>query len=421
MQLSLTSRSSKVIFALLCLLAGGVLEVWNLRLYAASREYQGLTVPVLQKAVVLDPWNSEYAHLLGRSYLYGEQDFGLARSAMTRAVSLNPHNARYWLDLASIDQITGDFSAQERDLQAAHAAEPTMPDVSWEIANFDLLRGDELGAFHNLATVEEYSPQLRKQAIQLSWRAKPDADVLLQYVPHTVDTLSVFLNVLCERQNLPEAAKVWQTLVSLHQPLNPGSVQNYLSTLLAYDHRQIEQAQKVWNDYLQTNPEVAEYVNPDNLVVNGGFEHDVLGGGFDWQYYKRSHVNVAQESAIFHSGSRSLSVSFDGSDIQDFGILQYVPVKPNTRYVLRAFVRADNILGSSGPRLSVVDSYGSGQRFYTGDDILGSTVWSAQGGSFTTRPDTHMVTIMLLRDPPYDPIKGSLWLDDVSITPEEHQ
>ncbi len=269
--------------------------------------------------------------------------------------------------------------------------------------------------------MEEYSPQLRKQAIQLSWRVKPDADVLLQYVPHTVDALSAFLNVLYEQQNLPEAAKVWQTLVSLHQPLNPGYVQNYMSALLAYDHRQIEQAQRVWSDYLKTDPEAAQYVSADNLVVNGGFEHDVLGWGFDWQYYKRSHVNVAQESAVFHSGSRSLSVSFDGSDIQDFGIFQYVPVKPNTRYVLRAFVRADNIVGSSGPRLSVVDPYGSGHRFYTSDDILGSTLWSQRSAAFTTGPDTHMVAIMLLRDAPYDPIKGSLWLDDVSITPEERQ
>ena len=421
MQLGLKSVGSKVIFALACLLAGGALEAWNLRLYAASREYLGLTVPALQRAMTLDPWNSDYAHLLGRSYMYGEQDFGLAHAAITRAVSLNPNNARYWLDLASVDQVTGDSSAQERDLQAAHAAEPTMPDVSWEIANFDLLRGDELNAFRNLATVEEYSPQLCKQAIQLSWRVKPDADVLLQSVPHTVDALSVFLNVLYEQQKLTDAAKVWQALVSLGQPLDPAYVQNYLSTLLAYDHRQIEQAQRVWNDYLKTNPDAAEYVSSDDLVVNGGFEHDVLGWGFDWQYTKRPHVNVAQDSAMFHHGSRSLFVSFDGRDIQDFGIFQYVPVKPDTRYVLRAFVRADNIVGASGPRLAVADPYRWAQRFYTSDDILGSSVWSAHGGSFTTGPDTHMVAIILLRDPPYDPIKGSLWLDDVSITPEEHQ
>jgi tetratricopeptide (TPR) repeat protein len=421
MQLSLKSVGSKVTFALVCLLTAGVLEAWNLRLYAASREFLGLTVPALQRAVQLDPWNADYDHLLGRSYMYGEQDFLLARVALTRAVSLNPHNARYWLDLASIDQVTGDSSAQEHDLQAAQAAEPTMPDVSWEIANFDLLRGDEPSAFRNLATVEEYSPQLRKQALQLSWRVKPEVDVLLQYVPHTVDPLSAFLSVLYEQHKLPEAAKVWRTLVSLHQPIDPGYVQNYMSVLLAYDYRQIEQAEAVWNDYLRSNPEAFQYVSADNLVVNGGFEHDVLGWGFDWQYYKRPHVNVAQETAVFHSGSHSLSVSFDGNGIQDFGIFQYVPVKPDTRYLLRAYVRADDIVGSSGPRLSVLDPYGSGHRFYTSDDMLGSTVWSARSGSFTTGPDTHMVEIMLLRNAPYDPIKGSLWLDDVSITPAEGQ
>ncbi|MGB8888950.1 MAG: carbohydrate binding domain-containing protein [Candidatus Korobacteraceae bacterium] len=421
MELSLKSPASKIGFAVVCALLAVVFEVCSVRQCLAYREYTQLTVPALQKATRLDPLNSQYAHMLGRIYLYQEQDFAAARTAMAHATALNPYDARYWLDLASIAQVTGDSQAEEADLERAQRVEPTMPDTSWEVANFYLLRGNLPMAFRNFATVEQYSPQLRKQAVRASWRAQPNIDLLLQYVPHTVEALSAVLNVMYEQQKFPEAAKVWQALVALKQPVGADYVLAYLGTLLSHEHRLSDQAQQVWKDFLTTNPEMAEYVAPNNLVVNGGFEHDVLDGGFDWHHAEHPYVKLAQESAISHSGSRSLSVSFDGNGIQDFGIFQYVPVKPNSRYRLQAYVRADNILGSSGPRLAVTDPYDASHRFYTGDDILGSSLWSAQTGSFSTGPDTHMVAIALLRDPPYDPIHGHLWLDDVSITPEDDQ
>lgn len=421
MELNLKSTGARAAFGISCLLLLSLFELCSLRQYLAYQHYESLTVPGLQEAMRLDPWNSEYAHLLGRIYLYQEQDFDGARTALRRALQLNRHNARYWLDLANVDQVTGDTASEENDLHQAQAVEPTMPQVSWEVANLYLLRGDLPKAFQNFATVEQNSPELRKQAIELSWRVQPNVDLLLPYLPRNVDTLSSFLQVLYDHQKLADAGKVWQSLISLHQPLDPAFARNYLSHLLTYNAPQVAQAQQVWSDFVGSNPEMANYVRANNLVVNGGFENDVLGWGFDWHYDKRADVSVAQENGVSHTDSRSLSVSFDGKSIQDFGIYQYVPVTPNTRYVLQAFVRADNILGSSGPRLAVTAPYDFSQRFYTSDDILGSTLWSSQKGSFSTGPDTHMVAIVLLRNAPYDPIKGHLWLDDVSLTREDSQ
>ncbi|MGC2108286.1 MAG: hypothetical protein WA655_02135 [Candidatus Korobacteraceae bacterium] len=420
MELSLKSTGSKIVFAVVCGLLAAMFEVVSLRQYLAYEQYTRLTLAALQEATRLDPWNSDYAHMLGRIYLYQDQDFGAARVAFNRAIALNPHNAQYWLDLASIAQVTGDAKAEEVDLERAQGAEPTMPEVSWEVANLDLLRGDLPKALQSFATVERYSPQLRKQAIQLSWRVKPDVDVLLQYVPHTLDALSSFLNVMYEQQQLPQAAKVWQALAALKEPIGRDYVLGYLETLFSRNHRQIEQAQQVWKDFLSTNPEMMEYVAPNNLVVNPGFERDVLDGGFDWRHADRPHVKLAQESGVSNSGSRSLSVSFDGNDIEDFGIYQYVAVKPNSRYELQAYIRPENIVGSSGPRLAIIDPYDASRRFYVSDDILGSSLWSAQGGSFSTGADTHMVAVSLVRNAPYDPLKGHLWLDDVSIAEEDN-
>ena len=419
MEFTLKSAAARVSFAAACLLFALSFEIVSLRQYLAYRNYTTFTLPGLEKATRLDPWNSEYAHMLGRIYLDQEQDFGAAQSTIRRAIQLNPHNPRYYLDLANIDQVTGDSQAEEKDLERARAAEPTMPQVSWEVANLYLSRGDLPNAFRSFATVEENSPLLCRQAIQLSLRVQPNVDVLLQYIPRRVDTLSSLLQVLYEQRKLKEAAKVWPALVALRQPLDSDYVRGYLSALMVYDSPQIEQAQQVWNDFLTVNQEMDDYASTGNLVANGGFEHDVLGWGFDWQYARTPQVIVAQENGVFHSGSRSLSVSFDGSDIRNFGVFQYIPVKRNTRYVLRAFVRADNILGSSGPRLAVTAPYDFSQRLYTSDDILGTSLWSSLEGSFTTGADTQMVAVVLLRNSPYDPIKGHLWLDEVSITQED--
>ena len=65
-----------------------------------------------------------------------------AIESLRSAVALNPHDARYWLDLAAAYQVTGDVNGQRSALDQALAAEPTAPNVAWEAANFFLVDGD---------------------------------------------------------------------------------------------------------------------------------------------------------------------------------------------------------------------------------------------------------------------------------------
>ncbi len=116
MELSLNSAGVKASFILASLLLMGSFETISLRQFLADRAFSSLTPGGMREAMQLDPSNSEYAHLLGRMYLYQEQDFGAARAAISRAISLNPHNARYWLDLANVDEVTGDSQAEQADL-----------------------------------------------------------------------------------------------------------------------------------------------------------------------------------------------------------------------------------------------------------------------------------------------------------------
>ena len=78
-----------------------------------------------------------------------------------------------------------------------------------------------------------------------------------------------------------------------------------------------------------------------NLIVNGGFSLDPLNAGLDWQYQKQTGVELTLDPTEFHSGQRSLMITFDGPGISDAGIVQLVPVQPNTTYNFSAYYKND--------------------------------------------------------------------------------
>ena len=77
------------------------------------------------------------------------------------------------------------------------------------------------------------------------------------------------------------------------------------------------------------------------MIWNGGFEGDLLNGGFAWRYRPQLGADVNWDDQTRHAGGRSLRIDFDGTanvDFQDFW--QYVAVRPETRLrVLHRFWR----------------------------------------------------------------------------------
>src|SRR5258707_5327333 len=101
------------------------------RVFASSRE-----LPSLQRAVRLSPANADYRHRLGRYFAFVAADPQSAIESFRAAVGLNPHDARYWFDLAAAYQVIGDLAGRRAALDRALQAEPTAPDVAWGAGNF---------------------------------------------------------------------------------------------------------------------------------------------------------------------------------------------------------------------------------------------------------------------------------------------
>ncbi len=384
------------------------------RHFVASRLSNLADRSSLEAAAHLEPSNARHWHRLGKYLFFVSSDTSAAIQSYRTATALNPHAARYWLDLALAQQVAGDAQAQRLALEQAIRAEPTTPEVAWEAANFFLIQGDVPTALRQFRIVLERDPKATPLALELCWRATRSAEVVLdQALPATLEAHVAFLDFLVGKQEDAAADLVWARLLRLASPPSPEGAFPYLQHLL--EAGKGDQARKAWEDLAQVSPKLRAYLPAQNLIVNGNFEQDILGGGLDWHYQPQPHVSVAVDTAEFYSGSRALAVAFDGQGAGEAGIRQWIPVRPSTRYEFRVFVKSVGIESASGPRLSLRGTQ-DGTAYVLTRDFLGSQLWRMEQAEFTTGPDTRLLQLKLVRIPEQSLIKGQLWIDELSLT-----
>jgi tetratricopeptide (TPR) repeat protein len=369
----------------------------------------------LNRAAWLDPGNADYRNRLGRYYDIVSRDPAAAIAQYHKAVHLNPHSARYWFDLASAYQVLGDASGQTSALEHAIGAEPTKPDVAWTAANFYLVQGENEKALREFRVVLANDATLAAAAIQYCWRIQPDVDVLLHdVVPPSNDAYMAFLGLLETKDETADTAKVWNALMQTHQPFERRFADGYFRYLI--QHKDVDQAVLVWRETINRFGYSPYYLpNAGNLIVNGSFNLDPLNTGLDWQYQKQAGIELTLDPTEFHSGPRSLMITFDGPGISDAGVVQLLPVQPNTTYNFSAYYKTSEQQGAGGPHFTIQDMY-SKAIYYESDELKDAGFWKSADGEFTTSPDCKLVVLHIRRLPEHSPIRGKLWIDDFRLT-----
>jgi Flp pilus assembly protein TadD len=385
-----------------------------LRAYLASHLAATPDLSNLNKATRLEPSNAEYRELLGRNLALSGASLDEAISDYRTAVHLDPYEARYWLDLAGAYQVAGRIREQEESVEHAVEADPTTPHVAWEAANFFLVQGDQERALRNFRVVLANDPEAVDSALQLCWRATGDANQILdRALPRRPDLYFSFLSLLISKQEVAAAENVWNHLIALNQEFSTKLAFPYFRFLIA--KQEVAAAQTAWQQLAGVNRSLQPYLpSRANLIVNGGFEENVLNGGFDWWYESNPHAALAIDTSEFYSGTRSLSVTFDGLNPGDAGILQFIVVKPHTDYEFSAESRTEDIESASGPRFAIVDAYTNASYVLT-DDLLGTNPWRAQHARFQTGPNTNLVLLKIVRQPGVPLIRGKLWIDNLRL------
>ncbi len=416
MQIELRSPLRKFLLGLACLVFAGLYLQWTLRAYLASHRAAVPDSANLQKAIRLEPSNAEYRDLFGRNLSLSGISLDEAIANYRIAVQLNPYVARYWLDLAGAYQIAGRTREQEASVEQAAEADRTTPHVAWEAANFFLIQGDREKAlrYFRLVLANDPDPDTVDSALRLCWQATEDENqILAQALPPRPDLYLSFLRLLIHKQQTTATKNVWNRLIGLNQTFSTKLAFPYFSFLIA--KQEVAAAQTAWQQLADLDRSIQPYLpSRENLVVNGGFEEDVLNGGFDWWYQPKAHAALAIDTSTFHTGTRSLSITFDGRNPGDAGIFQFIPVKPNTDYEFSAEYRTEDIESASGPRFAIVDAYTNASYVLT-DDLLDTNPWRVQKARFQTGPNTNLVLLTIVRQPAGPLIRGKLWIDDLRL------
>jgi tetratricopeptide (TPR) repeat protein len=414
MQVGLSSPLRKVTFTAACLLLSSMYAWRTGRTFVASRLAERVSLGSLETAVRLEPTNAEYHARLGRHRLFDQQEVNSATREFTAATTLNPYVARYWLDSASAYLVQGDAQRIHQVLSHALELDPQTPDVAWAAAIFELTQGNTEGSLRDFRTVVANDASMAVPALRLCWRATHDVDRILQLsVPARADSYLALMQVLIERNEPDAAAILWTRLKQLRQSFDPQLAFGYVQFLI--DARRATAARVTWEDLVGLNQKLRPYAaSADNLVVNGGFDEDVLNEGLDWRYQSVPGAEITLDSSTFHDGRRALHVTYQSASVQDSGVFQYVPLQPNTTYELSWFSRTDNMNGASGPRLYVADAYTRDVLLLT-EDLRGAPAWQSHKTRFQTGNQTEVIVLGITRQPAMPKLAGNLWIDDVRL------
>ncbi len=373
------------------------------------------------RAIRTDASNPDPFYRLGVFYQWEIDNIDLKRSLsyLGEAIKRNPLEPEYWLSLARVWQRMGKTEASEEALRKAIMVFPTGYQGRWTAGNLYLQQGEYEKALPHFSYILTHYPQ-ESGLVYDVWRrmAKDPDDILEKLTPGESTALGRYLAYLYDAGDPEGAKKVWQRRASLGYRADRAETIRHVDFLIS--RRDLQGAYRIFTARLREE----KYPVPSdkNLIINGGFEKKtVLGGGFDWRMKAIPGAEISFDRSESYEGQSSLKIVFSGKENLDFHHLyQYVALKPNQPYLLRAHVRTKAITTRSGIKWEVT---GIGPAFQESSETLtGDNDWKELKVHFRLPPQSQGGMIRLRREKTdkFDRfISGTVWVDNVRLTEEK--
>lgn len=424
MLIDLSHRRARWCFLFLVILAAGEFCFLAAKVWLAEQWNESSDPKKWLAATQLEPGNAQY---LERLALFDElnleeRNHSRAADYLRHATQIDPRSERPWLELAALDEERADFSVAKQAYEMAQSDFPISPDVAWRYGNFLLRQGDLSAGFAALRHAIDNDPSLEASALAESWAVDPSADsiadaVLPQKAAYYVRAIRYFLL----QKQIGAALVMWTRLLKLNQPIAMSDAIDLIDDLISAGR--FNEARQVWQDALQRSawPDDA---SGTSVLFNGGFEHDLLNGGFDWREFPYNGASYDLDSSVLHSGHQSLRITFDGAANINFQhIFQYVYVASHQRYRFLAYIRTEGIPAGDGIQFDIFDPRHPEELQVLTPALTGNNGWTPVRVDFETGADTQMLEILLRRAP--EPVldnqlRGIVWVDDVSLVPGAH-
>ena len=405
-----------LVLAVIASLAAGysIINIWRgISLYPISLSEENLL-----RATRLAPSNPDPYYRLGLFYQWDIRHMDLRESAQyfRKAIERNPLEQEYWLNLAKIRQRMGERSASEGALENAVSVFPTSYRGRWVSGNLLLLQGDFEKALPHFSYLLAHYPNQSSTVYDVLEKAVSDSEFVLEkIVPKDPSSFRQYLSYLYETGDKDSARKAWAKRSSFGYQADRSQTLRHVEFLIS--RGELNEAFQVWKARLQE--EGLSTFSDSNLITNGDFEKEqILGGGFDWKIEKVPGAEVSFDPSVTFEGKRSLKIVFNGKENVDFyHVYQFLSLKSDTEYVLRANVKTQAVTTKSGLKIEVI---GIGQAFRGESETLtGDNEWRELIVSFRTPAQSQGGLVRVSRDKTdkFDRfISGTIWIDHVSLT-----
>jgi len=423
MEVSLQRGSGRATVLLVALAVATAVAFQAGRLWLASHRIHSEQADVVERGVALVPGDAEAWDRLGRLQQWDLKSGGPSAAvvAYQRAVRVNPSWARYWLDLASAYEATGDEAAAREAFARAREVYPASAEVAFYYGNFLLRRGEYPEAYQELRRAVTGDKRLMPLAISRVWRANGDVHALLEQVlPRDVNAYFEALNFFSSAHEGEAALTVWHSLVGLGQVMILSRTFPFFEELIREDRA--EDARSAWQELRRAAGSPRDVTANGSLVWNGNFREDFAEGGLDWRWVMPPGAYINFDDAPAPNQSRAVRLEFGGgSNLELHAPFQYVPVEPDHTYHFRGYLRTTDISTESGVRFEIFDPNHNGAVRVLTDDLTGTHTWTALEADVTTTPDTHFLLIRVARLPSRlfeNRLSGTAWVADVSLVPK---
>jgi len=426
MRLDLTRAWQRVLFLATAVILSGTVIVFSAKAYIAACWDASSNPASWLKAAKLEPGNADYWRHVGltRQWDLNPSDMGDAMHYLQIAAKVNSRSSGVWMDLADTYATAGDAARAKEAYDRAQTSFPMSAEVAWRYGNFLLYQENYFEAYPKIREAISIDPSLTQSALTECWQSNPDVAPIVQgLLPDKREYYVSAVGFFLAQKLANPAVAVW------NRQRERGLAVDMEETVLLVDalisENRIREAQQVWRSGLQASNWVQDSEEGRSLVLNGGFEHDIANGGFDWREVPLSAANFDFDSAFAHSGTRSLRIEFDGTENVDFGhLFQYVPVASDSRYHFSVFVRTEGLTTDRGISFEILDAHHPEQVQVATRELTGTNPWTVLQTDLVSGPDTQAVKITLRRTPSWkfdNKFSGTVWVDDVTLTPAPAQ
>jgi hypothetical protein len=376
----------------------------------------------VERAVRLDRNNPRWHFRLGQLYGWSELDGAKAVSHLRQAIALNPEQAPYWAGLGWTCLAANELECSSSAFRKAVQLAPMRPQSHWNLVNYLSIAGTEREMLAEMGSYLRLNQRLERPDAQPGFRLyqrafgnldgmwgllNQDAELAILRMP--------LLNFAAVQAQGGWAVRRWDELAVKHAEIPLSEASQFIQKLIA--GQQYEDAAHVWQDLQSLG--VVRGATGDDQVYNGGFEQAHIEAPFDWQTKAEPYIYVDLLGTPGHDGQHCLQIDYTTADNSETDpVYEFVPVQPNQRYRVSAYVRSNAITSDSGPRLRLSDPECAECAPTTTEGTTGTTDWHQLSIEVTTGPSQHVALLSVWR--PHSrtfpmEITGTFWVDSVSM------